>query len=77
MADEKTEEATPKRKQKERDRGHISKSQDFASSLMLTFSLGLMFIMGSSMREKITSMLSDTLRNLNPKNISDNDALTS
>ena len=49
---EKTEEATPKRKQKERDRGHISKSQDFTSSLMLTASLGLIFIMGGKMQEK-------------------------
>lgn len=73
---EKTEEATPKRKQKERDRGHISKSQDFTSSLMLTASLGLIFIMGGKMQEKLSSMLSSTLSNLNPNNISDNDAVS-
>ena len=72
---EKTEQATPKRKQKERDRGHIAKSQDFTSALMLTFGLGLMFIMGNSMREKLSIMLIETLSHLNPKNISDNDAV--
>lgn len=72
---EKTEEATPKRKQKERDRGHIAKSQDFTSALMLTFSLGLIFIMGNSMREKLSTMLITSLSNLNPKTISDNDAV--
>ncbi len=73
---EKTEEATPKRKQKERDRGHIAKSQDFTSSLMLTFSLGLIFIMGGKMQGKLSTMLSSTFSNLHPKNISDNDAIT-
>lgn len=72
---EKTEEATPKRKQKERDRGHIAKSQDFTSALMLTFGLGLIFIMGDSMREKLSTMLITSLSNLNPKTISDNDAV--
>ena len=70
---EKTEEATPKRKQKERDRGHISKSQDFTSALMLTFSLGLVYVMGSGMQEKIKNMLTVTLSSLRPQNISDND----
>lgn len=73
---EKTEEATPKRKQKERDKGHIAKSQDFTSSLMLTTGIGLLFVMGGKMQEKQFAMLSNTLSNLNPKNISDNDAIS-
>ena len=72
---EKTEEATPKRKQKERDKGHIAKSQDFTSSLMLTFSLGVIFIMGPSMLDKLNTMLMDTLSNINPRNISNDDAI--
>ena len=79
MADEqneKTEEATPKRKQKERDKGHIAKSQDFTSSLMLTFGLGLIFVMGKGMHEKLSSMLTNTFLQLNPKNISDTDAIS-
>ena len=73
---EKTEEATPKRRQKERNRGHIAKSQDFTSSLMLTFSRGLMFVMGGGMQDKLSSMLRNYLTNLKPENISDNDAVS-
>ncbi|MBR5305256.1 MAG: flagellar biosynthesis protein FlhB [Candidatus Gastranaerophilales bacterium] len=72
---EKTEEATPKRKQKERDKGHIAKSQDFTSSLMLTFGLGLIMVMGSKMQDKLSAMLITTFSQLSPKNISNNDAI--
>ena len=78
MADEqneKTEEATPKRKQKERDRGHISKSQDFTASLMLTLGVALIFAMGKGMLEKLSTMLINTFTHLNPKAISDNDGV--
>ena len=73
---EKTEEATPKRKQKEREKGHIAKSQDFTASLMLTLGVGLMFAMGKDMYNKLSSMLTSTLGELNPNNISDNDAIS-
>ena len=72
---EKTEEATPKRREKERDKGHIAKSQDFTSSLVLTFGLGLIYAMGSGMLEKLKNMLFQTLSHLNPNEISDNDAI--
>lgn len=70
---EKTEEATPRRKQKERDKGHISKSQDFTSSLVLTLGIGLVFTMGNNMLDKIQGLLSSALTSLNPKNISNDD----
>lgn len=72
---EKTEEATPKRKQKERDKGHIAKSQDFTASLMLTVGVGLIFAMGNKILDKLSTMLSITLSNLKPSNISENDAI--
>lgn len=70
---DKTEEATPRRKEKERDKGHISKSHDLTSSLVLTGGLGLLFVMGNNMLEKMRSMLENTLANLKPDNIPDND----
>ena len=70
---DKTEKATPKRREKERNRGNIAKSQDFTSSLMLTFGVALLCAMGPNMNKKLMSMLSDTLSSLHPKNISDND----
>ena len=70
---DRTEEATPRRREKERDRGHISKSHDLSSALVLTGGLGLIYAMGDGMLEKMSAMLSLTLNNLNPDNISDND----
>lgn len=68
---ERTEEATPKRREKERDRGHIAKSQDFTSSLVLSCGLGLLFAMGPSMLQKIQDIIQDSLTSLNPKQIPD------
>lgn len=76
QAADKTEEATPKRKEKERDKGNISKSQDLTSALVLTAGLGLLFVMGPNMLQKISSMLSLTLANINPQNIPDNDFIS-
>ena len=76
MADEqneKTEEATPKRREKERDRGHISKSQDFTSSLVLTLGVALIFALGNSMLEKIQEMLHIAFVSLIPSQISEDD----
>ena len=72
---EKTEEATPKRKEKERDRGHIAKSQDFTSSLVLSLGIALVFTMGPKMLDSLRTMLISTLSNLKPDNISDNDSI--
>ena len=72
---EKTEEATPKRRDKERDKGHIAKSQDFTASLVLTFGLGLIYAMSPSMLEKLKNMLFQALTNLNPNQIPDSDAI--
>jgi len=70
---EKTEEATPRRKQKERDKGNIAKSQDFTSSLILICGVGLMYALGPGILEKIKDLLISTLKTLHPDKISDND----
>ncbi len=70
---EKTEEATPRKKEKERDRGNIAKSQDFSASLMLTLGVCLLFVLGKSMLESLRTTLFDSFVSLNPDNISDND----
>ncbi len=69
--EERTESATPKRREKERDRGNIAKSQDFTSSLMLTLGVGLMYMLSSSMLQKIQNILYQTFTHLNPKEISE------
>lgn len=76
MANEKTEKATPKRRDKERNKGNIAKSQDFTSSLILTLGVSLIYALSSGMFDKLSGMLISTLSNLNPKNISDNDMIS-
>ena len=44
-AAEKTEEATARRRQKERERGNVSKSKDFESALVMAGAVGLFFIL--------------------------------
>ena len=70
---EKTERATPRRRSKERDKGHIAKSQDFTSALMLTCGIGLLFVMNKGMFEKIQAMLINAFTSLNPNSISNDD----
>ena len=70
---EKTEKATPRRRSKERDKGHIAKSQDFTSALVLTSGIAILFILNKSMLDKLQSMLINAFTSLNPNNISDND----
>ena len=54
---EKTERATPRRREKERDKGHIAKSQDFTSSLLLTLGVALLFALSPKMLETLQVML--------------------
>ena len=72
-ANEKTEKATPRRRNKERNKGNIAKSQDFTSSLVLTSGIALLFIMNKSMLEKLQIMLTTTFTSLDPRNISETD----
>jgi len=74
--DERTEEATPKRREEERDKGHIAKSQDFTSALVLTSGLAFLYIQGSDMIDKIMAMLKQSFSNLHPDLISSSDAIS-
>lgn len=70
---EKTERATPRRRNKERNKGHIAKSQDFTSSLVLTSGIALLFIMNKGMLDKLQVLLITSFTSLHPKNISESD----
>ncbi len=73
---ERTEDATAKRLQTERNKGNIAKSQDFTSSLLLACGLGLMYVLGNGMLDKLKTMLIETFSNLNPDNISNSDTFS-
>jgi flagellar biosynthetic protein FlhB len=74
-ASERTEEATPRRKQKEREKGNISKSQDFNAALIVTIGVGILGAFSSNIISSIKTMLYYTFTHLNPKYISQDDIL--
>ena len=75
MSSERTEEATPRRRDKARSEGQISKSQDFNSALVLSANLALLFMMAPFITQELTSILKYTLSNLDPNKI-DNSVIT-
>ena len=72
-AAEKTEKATPKRRQKERNKGHISKTQDLIAALMVTVGIALLATFSSFFINKITGMMRFTFSELKPSYINNND----
>lgn len=69
--EERTESATPKRREKERDKGNIAKSQDFTSSIMLTLGVGVMYALGPSILQNIQTLLYQTFTHINPNEINE------
>lgn len=72
---EKTESATSRRRGKERDDGHISKSQDLNSALMLIIGIGFLGAFSKQILGGLQEMLVNTFTHLNPKDISSDDIL--
>ena len=68
-AAEKTEEATSRRRQKERERGNIAKSKDMESALVMVAGISLMAVFAKHMYTNIQSMMYETFTNLNPDSI--------
>ena len=64
-AAEKTEEATTRRRTKERERGNVSKSRDLDSALVMVASIALLGVLGSGMLNTMQGMMKETFSNLN------------
>ena len=56
MAQERTEEATPRRREKAREKGQISKSTDLNSALILSAAFGIFFAMSAFMLKVFMQM---------------------
>ena len=69
MADDKTEEATPKRRNEQREKGNISKSQDLSSALTLAIGVALLVAMSSGIMDDLKTLCYYTFTHLNPKSI--------
>lgn len=66
MSNERTEKATPKRRQKARQSGQISKSQDLTMAVTLTMSFVVLFSFMPSVSEKLRNIAVTTFSDLNP-----------
>lgn len=76
MANEKTEKATPKRRNKERDKGNISKSQDFVSSITLTVGVACLYVLTTNMLEHLKNLMRETFGHLHPATLPQEDYLS-
>ncbi|WP_449353939.1 flagellar biosynthesis protein FlhB [Virgibacillus natechei] len=56
FASEKTEKATPKKKQDERQKGKVAKSQDINTAILLLFTFITLFVFGNAMRNSMTTL---------------------
>ncbi|MFC4557132.1 flagellar biosynthesis protein FlhB [Virgibacillus kekensis] len=55
-ADEKTEKASPKKRQDERKKGKVAKSQDINTAFLLFFCFMILMVFGGSMKDSMTTM---------------------
>ena len=65
-AAERTEEATSRRRSKEREQGNVAKSKDMESALVMVGGIALLAVFSKYMFTKITSMMLETFSNLDP-----------
>lgn len=66
---ERTESATPRRREKEREKGNVPKSQDLTSALMVTLGVALVGVFFGQILTKIQALFHSTFTHLNPKDI--------
>ncbi len=66
---ERTEEATPRRRNKERERGNISKSKDMDSALVMVSAIALLAVLSKHMGESILDMMRETFSGFKPYEI--------
>ena len=68
-AAEKTEEATTRRRTKERERGNVAKSKDMESALVMIAGIALLGVLARHMYSNMVNMMNDTFTHLNPASI--------
>ena len=68
-AAEKTEEATSRRRTKERERGNVSKSKDMESALVMVAGIALLALFAKGMMRNIQDMMRETFSHLSPVGI--------
>lgn len=72
MSDDKTEKATPRRRQKAREEGQVSKSADLSSAVVLTVGMVVIFVLGTAMLNDLKNIMISNLSTLNVDNLGPN-----
>ena len=72
FAGEKTEKATPKKRQDERKKGKVAKSQDVNTAILLLFSFSILFIFGGMMKNSMTTLYRQTFTEFINWDLTDN-----
>lgn len=67
MSGERTEKATPKRRDKARSEGQVSKSQDLNAAVTLSLGIAVIVLYGSFIFSKFETITKSTFSNLNPE----------
>ncbi len=70
MSDERTEKAAPKRREKARKEGQVSKSQDLNAAITLLMGMGILFLYTPFIFSRFQNITSTLFKNLNPALIS-------
>lgn len=74
-AAERSEKATSKRRQKEREQGNVPKSQDLTAAFVITIGVAVLGLYSGQILSIIQTMLYDCFTHLNPKDISNDDIM--
>lgn len=74
-AGEKTEAATPKRRDEERNKGNIPKSADLSAAVMVSIGVACLSVYSKQILSLLQTMLVDTFTNLRPQDINTDDVL--
>ena len=74
-SEEKTESATPRRRQKEKEKGNIAKSQDMNSALLLCAAVAMCLVFSPFMMEKLQNLMRFTFTNLQPQEITESSSI--
>ena len=74
-AAERTEEATARRRQKEREKGNVAKSRDMDAALVMVASVALLFVLAKHMGQAILDMMRETFSYLKYSNIDTSNVL--
>lgn len=74
-ASEKTESATQRRRDKEKEKGNIARSQDLSAALMITAGVAILGILAAHTLSNLETLLRDTFSHLDPNQISSTDIL--